>query len=90
MSGGRTVADRARPPAMRRASPLPPPEEVFCDWLLSLPAGADLAVEARRQVERIDRRAIAHPDLDALRLLLVAMTCAEETRPLDRAPRPAR
>lgn len=56
-----------------RVSPLPPPDEVFADWLLSVPHGEDLAAAARRQVELIDARGQAHPDLDCLRLLLVAV-----------------
>ena len=70
---------RPRDPAeMARVSPLPPPDEVFADWLLSLPHGADIAAAARRQVEMIDARATAHPDVACLRLLLVAV--AEDGR----------
>jgi hypothetical protein len=58
---------------MARVSPLPPPDEVFADWLLSVPPGADIKAEARRQVEIIDARASAHPDIACLRLLLVAV-----------------
>lgn len=58
---------------VKRVSPLPPPDEVFADWLLSVPHGEDLAAAARRQVELIDARGQAHPDLDCLRLLLVAV-----------------
>ena len=58
---------------MARVSPLPPPDEVFADWLLSVPHGADIAAAARRQVELIDARATAHPDVACLRLLLVAV-----------------
>jgi hypothetical protein len=70
------LSTRSRPVGgrgMARVSPLPPPDEVFADWLLSVPPGEDLAVAARRQVEMIDARAASHPDLDCLRMLLVAV-----------------
>ena len=62
--------DRAE---MVRVSPLPPPDEVFADWLVSVPPGADIAAAARRQVEAIDDRALSHPDVACLRMLLVAI-----------------
>ncbi|RST86450.1 hypothetical protein EJC49_10725 [Aquibium carbonis] len=64
--------------ALERVSPLPPPDEVFADWLLSVPHGADLAADARRQVELIDARGVTHPDVACLRMLLVAV--AEDAR----------
>lgn len=59
--------------AMARISPLPPPEEVFADWLLSLPRDADIEEAARQQIALIDRRAAFHPDVQCLRMLLVAV-----------------
>lgn len=59
--------------ALARISPLPPPEEVFADWLLSVPHGADLEAAARRQIALIDRHGSLHPGLQCLRLLLVAV-----------------
>ena len=59
--------------AMRAVSPLPPPEEVFADWLMSVPHGADLAAAARSQIALIDRRMPFHPDVQCLRMLLVAV-----------------
>jgi hypothetical protein len=59
--------------AMRAVSPLPPPEEVFADWLMSVPHGADIAAAARRQIALIDRRMPFHPDVQCLRMLLVAV-----------------
>ena len=56
-----------------RVSPLPPPDEVFADWLLSVPHGADIATAARRQVELIDGWGRSHPDVACLRMLLVAV-----------------
>ena len=41
--------------ALARISPLPPPEEVFFDWLVSVPHGACLEEAARREIARIDR-----------------------------------
>jgi hypothetical protein len=58
---------------MARISPLPPPEEVFADWLLSLPHGADLEDAARDQISLIDRHMPFHPDVQRLRILLVAI-----------------
>ena len=70
------IAARRRPlsaAALARISPLPPPEEVFADWLLSVPHGADLAAAAREQVALIDRRMPFHPDVQCLRMLLAAV-----------------
>lgn len=61
------------PGDMARISPLPPPEEIFADWLLSVPHDADIGEEAMRQVELIDARAIAHPDVLCLRSLLLTL-----------------
>jgi hypothetical protein len=58
---------------LRTVSPLPPPEEVFADWLLSVPHGADLEAAARKQIALIDRRMPFHPDVQCLRMLLVAV-----------------
>jgi len=70
-----TVAARRPldPRTMAAISPLPPPEEVFVDWLMSVPHGADLATAARRQIELIDRRMPLHPHVQCLRMLLVAV-----------------
>lgn len=58
---------------MARISPLPPPEEVFADWLLSLPHDTDIEAAAKRQIELIDRGVAFHPDVQCLRMLLVAV-----------------
>jgi len=59
--------DRA---TMARISPLPPPEEVFADWLVSVPANDCLEAAARFQIELIDRSAVVqHPDVRRLRTL---------------------
>lgn len=59
---------------MARISPLPPPEEVFADWLLSVPHNDCMEAAARFQIESIDRSpAASHPDVRHLRLLLVAI-----------------
>lgn len=62
-----------RPDVAARVSPLPPPEEVFIDWLVSVSHGADLETEARKQIALIDRHGLRHPDLSRLRLLLLAV-----------------
>lgn len=59
--------------AIAAISPLPPPEEVFADWLLSVPHGADLETAARKQIALIDRSASLHPDLLCLRTMLAAI-----------------
>jgi hypothetical protein len=48
-------------------------EEVFIDWLMSLPHGANIETAARRQIALIDRRTPLHPDVQCLRTLLVAV-----------------
>jgi len=61
------------PQTLARISPLPPPEEVFVDWLMSVPHGADLEAAARRQIALIDKRSWFHPDAQCLRMLLAAV-----------------
>ena len=58
---------------LRTISPLPPPEEVFADWLMALPQGACIEAAARREIARIDGSNLFHPDLQCLRMLLVAV-----------------
>jgi hypothetical protein len=55
------------------ACALPSPEQVFVDWLLWVPRGADLCAAAREQIALIDRRASHHPDVQFLRTLLAAV-----------------
>jgi len=52
---------------------LPSPAKVFADWLLWLPHGIDIRAAAREQIASIDRRASHHPDVQFLRMLLVAL-----------------
>lgn len=59
--------------AMAAISPLPPPEEIFIDWLMSVPADDSIEAAARTQIALIDRRATLHPDVQVLRSLLVAV-----------------
>lgn len=55
-------------------SPLPPPEEVFVDWLMSVPHHDNLEAAARYQIEIIDRSTSAlHPEVCRLRALLAAV-----------------
>lgn len=58
---------------MAAISPLPPPEEIFIDWLMSVPFDVDLEMAARRQIDLIDKNHILHPDVLRLRLLLAAV-----------------
>ncbi len=67
---------RPNPATMAAISPLPPPEEVFADWLLSVPHGACLEEAARREIARIDRRGLSHPGVRRLRVLLVSVAGA--------------
>ncbi|MGB3540738.1 MAG: hypothetical protein WBA42_21500 [Mesorhizobium sp.] len=69
-------ARRITPATMAKVSPLPPPEEIFADWLVSVPHGACIEEAARRQIEVIDRRNLLHPDVQKLRLLLLAVAGA--------------
>lgn len=58
---------------LKRISPLPPPEEVFFDWLMAVPHNADLEQAARLEINRIDRRNLSHPGVQRLRMLLTAV-----------------
>lgn len=72
---------RANATMMRAVSPLPPPEEVFSDWLLSVPHDADLEAEALRKIAVIDRGGTLHPDVLRLRTLL-AVVAGTSTWPI--------
>lgn len=61
------------PATMASVSPLPPPEEVFIDWLMALPYDACIETAARGQIALIDKRNLLHPDVQYLRTLLVAI-----------------
>jgi hypothetical protein len=58
---------------MVAVSPLPPPQEVFLDWLMSVPHDEDMEVAARRQIALLDQWASLHPDVLTLRTLLAAI-----------------
>jgi hypothetical protein len=64
---------RANAATMRAVSPLPPPEEVFADWLLSVPHDAELEAAALKKIALIDRFGSLHPDLQRLRALLAVV-----------------
>lgn len=55
------------------ATASPPPEDVFADWLMPVPHGADIEVAARGQIEIIDARFPLHAHVQCLRMLLVAV-----------------
>jgi hypothetical protein len=59
--------------AVPTTRPLSSPEQVFADWLLWVPRGADLSAAARAQIASIDRRGSFHPDVQYLRTLLIAV-----------------
>lgn len=72
LASRRRRQSRSRPPVA--ISPLPPPEEVFIDWLMSVPHHDSLEDAARYQIEIIDRSTSAlHPDVGRLRTLLAAV-----------------
>jgi hypothetical protein len=52
---------------------LPHPEEVFVNWLLSVPDGHELEASARTQIALIDQHASRHPDVQYLRRLLTVV-----------------
>ncbi len=58
---------------LARISPLPPPEEVFLDWLVSVPHDACLEEAARSEIARIDQRGLSHPGVQRLRVLLASV-----------------
>ncbi len=58
---------------MAAVSPLPPPQEVFLDWLMSVPHDQDMEAAAKKQIALLDRHASLHPDAQTLRMLLAAM-----------------
>ncbi|WP_296743104.1 hypothetical protein [Mesorhizobium sp.] len=66
-------ARRVNAATMRAVSPLPPPEEVFIDWLMSVPHDADLETAAQRKIAVIDRCGTLHPDVLRLRTLLAVV-----------------
>lgn len=60
--------------AVATTSPLPPPEDIFIDWILSVPEQQCLETAARAQIAIIDRSAAAlDPNVIKLRTLLVAV-----------------
>ena len=72
---GRSIAPVGRPgPRMAEAvPPLPPPEQVFLDWLMWLPADADVEAAARREIARLDRRLPLAAEAEQLRMLFQAV-----------------
>ena len=72
---GSSIAPVSRPgPRMAEAiSPLPPPEQVFLDWLMWLPAEADVEAAARCEIARLDRRMPLAAEEERLRLLFQAV-----------------
>ncbi|HEY4191514.1 MAG TPA: hypothetical protein VGM46_02610 [Mesorhizobium sp.] len=74
------AARQIAPATMAKVSPLPPPEEVFIDWLMALPHHACIEAAARREIARIDRRNLLHADVQRLRVMLLAVAGAIQWR----------
>mgnify|MGYP001613798717 CR=1 FL=1 len=53
------------------------PESVFISWLLWQPRGADLAVEALKEVQKLSRYEGADPDIARLRSLFASLAGAD-------------
>lgn len=70
---GRRKARGQNAATLRAISPLPPPEEVFIDWLMSVPHDADLEAAALRKIAVIDRCGALHADVLRLRTLLAVI-----------------
>lgn len=71
--GGSDRVRRPLPATASTASPLPPPEEIFADWLVWLPADADLEAAARIEIERLIRRSPLGADARCLLTLFQAV-----------------
>jgi hypothetical protein len=69
---------RPEPTVAEPVSPLPPPEQVFLDWLMWLPADADIEAAARREIARLDRRMPLAAGALRLRALFQALTAGEQ------------
>ncbi|MCJ8056335.1 hypothetical protein GB928_022870 [Shinella curvata] len=53
------------------------PESVFISWLLWQPRGADLPVEALKEVDKLSRCESADPDIIRLRELFASLAGAD-------------
>lgn len=53
------------------------PESVFISWLLWQPRGADLAVEALKEVEKLARCRSADPDIIRLKAMFASLAGAD-------------
>lgn len=53
------------------------PESVFISWLLWQPRGADLAVEALKEMRKLARYEDADPDIARLRSLFASLAGAD-------------
>jgi hypothetical protein len=74
MSGSTIAPVPRREPAIAEpVPPLPPPEQVFLDWLLWLPADADIEAAARREIARLERRMPLADGTRRLRALFLAL-----------------
>ena len=53
------------------------PESVFISWLLWQPRGADLAVEALKEVQKLSRCESPDPDIARLKALFASLAGAD-------------
>jgi hypothetical protein len=53
------------------------PESVFISWLLWQPRGADLAVEALKEMQKLSRYADDDPDVSRLKALFASLAGAD-------------
>ncbi len=53
------------------------PESVFISWLLWQPRGADLAVEALKEMKKLSQYEGADPDIARLRMLFASLAGAD-------------
>lgn len=67
---------------------MPRPEDVFLNWIFSLPDGADLPRAARGEIDRIDRSGHPGPDVSKLRGLFEQASLGQSWRGGRRGRRP--
>jgi len=60
-----------------RSSGTGKPESVFISWLLWQPRGADLVVEALKEVEKLTRCSSTDPDIIRLRAMFASLAGAD-------------
>lgn len=56
------------------------PESIFISWLLWQPHGADLAVEALKEVQKLSRYEKIDPDIARLKALFASLAGSDRQR----------